>query len=106
MSRLDALLASGRVPDPALRAGARAQSRLRLLRERRLAARQDDPLGAAALRRSRGPIAVATQEANHQHYAVAPGLQVALDLLQERLPVAGVLEHLDRDDAVEPPLQL
>ncbi|MFM9139629.1 MAG: SAM-dependent methyltransferase, partial [Solirubrobacterales bacterium] len=73
MSRLDALLASGRVPDPALRAGARAQSRLRLLRERRLAGRQGDPLGAAALRRSRGPIAVATEEAHHPHYAVAPG---------------------------------
>ncbi|MFM9128223.1 MAG: SAM-dependent methyltransferase, partial [Solirubrobacterales bacterium] len=42
-------------------------------RERRLAGRQGDPLGAAALRRSRGPIAVATEEANHQHYAVAPG---------------------------------
>ena len=73
MSRLDALLASGRVPDRALRAGARAQSRWRLRRERRLAASQVDPLGAAALRRSRGPIAIATEAANHQHYAVAPG---------------------------------
>ncbi len=73
MSRLDSLLASGRVPDPALRAGARAQIRWRLLRERVLAAQQDDPLGAAALRRSYGPIAIATDEANHQHYAVAPG---------------------------------
>ncbi len=73
MSRLDSLLASGRVPDPALRAGARAQIRWRLMRERVLAARQDDPLGAAALRRSYGPIAIATDEANHQHYALAPG---------------------------------
>lgn len=73
MSRLEAILASGRVPDPVLRAGARAQSRQRLRSERRRAARLDDPLGEAARRRSRGPIAVATDAANHQHYAVAPG---------------------------------
>jgi len=73
VSRLEATLASGRVPDRVLRAGARAQTRWRLLRERRLASRQRDPLGAAALRRSYGPIAVATDEANHQHYAVTPG---------------------------------
>ena len=73
MGALDELLASGRVPDPVLRAGARAQTRWRLLRERLIAARQDDPLGTAALRRSYGPIAIATDDANHQHYAVAPG---------------------------------
>lgn len=72
MSALDNLLASGRVPDPVLRSGARAQTRWRLLRERLLASRQDDPLGSAALRRSYGPIAIATDDANHQHYAVAP----------------------------------
>ena len=72
MGALDGLFASGRVPDRALRAGARAQSRWRLLRERILAARQEDPLGKAALRRSYGPIAIATDAANHQHYAVAP----------------------------------
>ena len=72
MGTIDELLASGRVPDPVLRAGARAQTRWRLLRERLIAARQDDPLGKAALRRSYGPIAIATDDANHQHYAVAP----------------------------------
>ena len=72
MGALDELLASGRVPDPVLRAGARAQTRWRLLRERLIAARQDDPLGKAVLRRSYGPIAIATDDANHQHYAVAP----------------------------------
>ena len=73
MSRLEELVASGQVPDPLLRAGARAQVGWRLLGERLRAARLRDPLGEAALRRSRGPIAVATDAANDQHYAVAPG---------------------------------
>ena len=71
MALSEKLISSGRLPDRLLRAGARAAISQRLLSER-IASRGRDPLHEAALRRSEGPIAVATDDANDQHYAVAP----------------------------------
>jgi cyclopropane-fatty-acyl-phospholipid synthase len=72
MHPTERLVASGRVPDPLLRAGIRALLAQRLLRERARARSAGDPLAAAAARRSHGPIAVAVDAANDQHYAVPP----------------------------------
>ncbi len=66
------LVASGRVPDAVLRPAIRTLIAQRLVRERAAARRDGDPLAAAVARRSAGPIAVATDEANDQHYAVPP----------------------------------
>jgi len=70
MSVSERLISSGRLPDPLLRAATRAAISQRLIAQR-IAGRGPDPLREAALRRSEGPIAVATDEANNQHYAVA-----------------------------------
>ncbi len=71
MTTSERLITSGRIPDPALRLATRAAITQRLLTER-FRGRGDDSLASAALRRSEGPIALATDEANDQHYAVAP----------------------------------
>jgi cyclopropane-fatty-acyl-phospholipid synthase len=65
----DALVASGRLPDAVLRAVIRAScaARLRTERRRGLGALED-----LVTTMSRGPIAVATDAANAQHYEVPP----------------------------------
>ena len=73
MGPIQRLLASGRIPDPVLRAGARLSIARRLVSLNLGYRRSSDPLAAVAARRSTGPIAVATDHANSQHYAVAPG---------------------------------
>ena len=65
----DRVVAGGRLPDPLLRAGIRANCALRLARERRRGPAATDAL-ADELRRS--PIAVETDAANDQHYLVPP----------------------------------
>jgi cyclopropane-fatty-acyl-phospholipid synthase len=67
---VDRVLAEGWLPDPILRGGIKASCALRLRREER---RGLDALGAMLAALSSGPIAVATDEANVQHYEVDPG---------------------------------
>lgn len=69
MSSADRVVAEGWLPDPALRAAIRASCRLRLRRERR---RGLDSLEELVAELSRGPIAIETDAANDQHYAIDP----------------------------------
>ncbi|MSX03139.1 MAG: SAM-dependent methyltransferase, partial [Actinobacteria bacterium] len=71
MSASGRIVASGRIPDGLLRAATRGAITQRLLAQR-LRTLGGDPLGDSLRRRGEGPIAVATDEANDQHYAVAP----------------------------------
>jgi cyclopropane-fatty-acyl-phospholipid synthase len=64
----DAIVASGLLPDPALRAAIRASCRLRLRRERRRA----DPAEAFVERSRRAPVALVPEKANEQHYELPP----------------------------------
>src|SRR3954454_16859232 len=63
------IVAEGWLPDPLLRAAVRAGCRLRLRREER---RGLDALGAMLAALSSGPVAVATDAADEQHYEVDP----------------------------------
>ena len=65
---VDRLVASGRVPEPTLRAGIRVTCGARLRRERRLD-RKESFIASLANQ----PIASAIDEANEQHYEVLPG---------------------------------
>ena len=70
---LDALLGRGLVPDRALRAGSRHGIRKVLRRERRGGPEaQQERLSRLVETKSQGPIAVATDTANEQHYALPP----------------------------------
>jgi len=66
---VDRLIASGRVPDPLMRAGIRAACATRLRRERRRGPNAKEEF-VELLRSS--PIAEAVEKANEQHYAVPP----------------------------------
>jgi cyclopropane-fatty-acyl-phospholipid synthase len=66
---VDRLIASGRVPDPLLRAGIRAACATRLRRERR---RGVEAKEAFVERLRRSPIADQVEAANEQHYEVPP----------------------------------
>ena len=66
---VDRLIASGRVPDPLLRAGIRAACATRLRRERR---RGPDAKEAFVERLRASPIAEQVDRANEQHYEVPP----------------------------------
>jgi cyclopropane-fatty-acyl-phospholipid synthase len=66
---VDRLIASGRVPDPLLRAGIRAACATRLRRERR---RGVEAKEAFVERLRRSPIAEQVEAANEQHYEVPP----------------------------------
>lgn len=78
MPLVDRLIASGRLPDPLLRAAIEAGVTLRLRRERRRVRALADPAGTAAARRSSGPVTVAAETANAQHYALPPAFFAAV----------------------------
>ncbi|MBA3736038.1 MAG: class I SAM-dependent methyltransferase [Actinobacteria bacterium] len=65
---VDSLIESGRVPDPLLRLGIRANLRLRLERERR---KKLDEHRAFIARLRNSPIAEHVEKANEQHYEVS-----------------------------------
>jgi len=70
---LDRALGAGLVPDPLLRAGSRYAIRKVLRRERAGGVEaQQARLTELVERKSQGPIAVATDTANEQHYALPP----------------------------------
>jgi cyclopropane-fatty-acyl-phospholipid synthase len=70
---LDRALGAGLLPDPVLRAGSRYAVRKVLRRERAGGVEaQQQRLTELVERKSRGPIAVATDTANEQHYALPP----------------------------------
>ena len=66
----DRVVSEGWLPDPLLRAAIRASCAQRLRHERR---RGIDAFEDAVAALSHGPIAVATDAANEQHYEVDPG---------------------------------
>lgn len=66
----------GWVPDPVIRFGIRRLSAARLDEERSLSQRSGSSIGALRERMSVGPVALATEAANRQHYELPPELFV------------------------------